>query len=229
MNQTLKIIADIIGEPSTAFRVLKNKPNWRAVCIIIALVSIGIAWAVLPFSKQIAHAKMLESDLDASQIEQTRTMVDVGMFVGILLMPILLLIKWLIFAGFLYFGAQLLGSAKALKFKPTFAVVVHAELIFVFSKLINTALLLCFKEIDNVKNAIDLQMIPGLHFLFTDHALGVPVLTLLSRITPFSIWYLIVLSLGVAVVADIKTRKVAWLVVCTWLVNIGVQIAISAL
>ena len=65
MNRTLKIIGDIISEPNAAFRVLKNHPNWGTVCVIIALVSIGIAWAVLPFSKQISHTKMLESGLNA--------------------------------------------------------------------------------------------------------------------------------------------------------------------
>ena len=147
----------------------------------------------------------------------------------LLLAPFPLLIKWLIFAGFLYFGTQLMGSTEAPKFKLTFAVVVHAELILVFSRLINTALLLCFKEIDNVKYATDLRMIPGLHLLFGDYAPGVPLLTLLSRITPFLIWYLIVLSLGVAVVADLKRRKVAWLAVLVWLVGVGIGMAISAL
>lgn len=229
MNQTLKIIADIFGEPKAAFRVLKNQPNWGRVCLIIALVSIGIAWAVLPFSKQIAYPKMLESGLDVARTEQTRTITEIGVFAGILLSPFLLFIKWLIFAGLLYFGAQLLGSTDTLKFKPTFTVVVHAELILVFSKLINTALLLCFKAVDNVKNATDLQMIPGLHLLFGDHIFGVLFFPLLSQITPFFIWYLILLSLGIAVVADLKTRKAAWLVVCVWLVNISIRIAIAAL
>ena len=42
------------------------------------------------------------------------------------------------------------------------------------------------------------------------------------------IWYLIVLSLGVAIVADLKKRRVEWLVVLVWLVDIGFRIAVSA-
>ena len=109
-----------------------------------------------------------------------------------------------------------------------FAAVVYSELILVFSMLINAALLLCFKDIGDVQKPIDLQMIPGLHLLFGDHALGVLKLTLLSQVTPFAIWYLIVLSLGVAIVADLKRKRVEWLVVLVWLADIGFRIAVSA-
>lgn len=67
--------------------------------------------------------------------------------------------------------------------------------------------------------------VSGLHLLFGDHPLGVLKLTLLSQVTPFAIWYLIVLSLGVAIVADLKIRRVEWLVVLVWLVDIGFRAA----
>ncbi|MDE0012767.1 MAG: YIP1 family protein [Candidatus Poribacteria bacterium] len=227
MRRTLKIIGDIIAEPSAAFRVLKDQPSWFMIFVIIALVSIGIAWAILPFSEQIAHTKMLETGMDASQIEQARGMEELLSLVGLLFTPVPLLLKWLIFAGLLYFSAQLLGGSKVLTFKPMFAAVVYSELILVFSNLINAGLLLCFKDISDVRDSIDLQMIPGLHLLFGDHPLGVLQLTLLSQITPFSIWYLVILSLGVAIVADLKRRKVEWLVVLVWLASIGVRAATS--
>lgn len=222
MSRTLKILANIIGKPSAAFRTLKDQPDGFKAFIIIALVSIGIAWAVLPFSQQI---KMLEPGLDTPHIEQNQTTVESLNFLTLLFTPFLLLIKCLVSAGILYFGSQFLGSQQALKFKQKFAVVVHAELILVLSNLINTVLLLGFKDIRDVQTPIDLQMIPGLHLLFGDHPLGDLKLTLLSQMTPFAIWYLIVLSVGVAIVADLKRKRVEWLVVLVWLVDIGFRIA----
>lgn len=229
MYQTLKILANIIGKPKAAFRVLKDQPDWFKTFIIIALVSIGIAWAVLPFSQQVGHAKMLESGLDVPQIEQNQTTVEKLSFLIPLFTPFSLLLKCLVSAGILYFGSQFLGSQQALKFKSMFAVTIHTELLLVLSHLINAALLLSFKDINDVQKPIDLQMIPGLHLLFGDHPLGALRLTLLSQITPFAIWYLIVLSLGVAIVADLKRKRVEWLVVLVWLVDIGFRIAVSAL
>lgn len=128
MYRTLKIFANIIGKPSAAFRVLKDQPDGFKAFIIIALVSIGIAWAVLPFSQQI---KMLEPGLDAPHIEQNQTTVERLSFLTLLFTPFLLLAKCLISAGILYFGSQFLGSQQALKFTSMFALVVHTELILV--------------------------------------------------------------------------------------------------
>ena len=228
MKRKLQIIGNIFGAPSEAFTALKEQSNWFTVFIIIAVVLIGITWAILPFSEQMARTKMLESGMDATQMEQGQAMAKLFSSIGLFLTPLPLLIKWLIFAGLFYLGVRLLGSSKALAFKTMFAAVVYSELILVFSMLINAALLLCFKDIGDVQKPIDFQMIPGLHLLFGDHTLGVLKLTLLSQVTPFAIWYLIVLSLGVAIVADLKRKRVEWLVVLVWLADIGFRIAVSA-
>ena len=227
MKRTLRIIGNIFGAPSEAFTALKEQSNWFTVFIIIAVVSIGIAWAILPFSEQMVRTKMLESGMDATQMEQGQPMAKLFSSIGLFLTPLPLLIKWLVFAGLFYLGVRLLGSSKALTFKSMFAAVVYSELILVFSMLINAALLLCFKDIDTVTDITDLHMIPSLHLLFGDHALGVLKLTLLSQVTPFAIWYLIVLSLGVGIVADLKRKRVEWLVVLVWLADIGFRIAVS--
>ena len=228
MKREFQIIGNIFGAPSEAFVEIKKQPSWVTVLVIIAVVSIGIAWAVLPFSEQMARAKMLESGMDAAQMEQGQTIAELFSFIGLLLTPLPLFIKWLIFAGLFYLGVRLLGSSKALTFKSMFAAVVHSELILVFSTLINAALLLCFKDIDTVKDITDLHMIPSLHLIFGDKKVGIPYFTFLHQINPFSIWYLIVLSRGVAVVADISRQRTEWLVALIWLAGIGFQVAASA-
>ena len=227
MKHTFQIIANILGEPRAAFQALREQPNFFMVWVIIAFASIGIAWAVLPFSEHIGQAIMLEQGLDKAEIEETREAAAVLSIAGIFFAPLPLLIKWLFFAVFLWFGAQLLGSTEALKFKPMLAVVVHTELILVLSHLINAALLLCFKDISDIQDSIDLQMIPGLHLLFGDHALGSMPLTFLSQITPFSIWYLVVLSLGVAIVGNLNRKRAELLAVLVWLADFGFRTAIA--
>ena len=156
MKRKLQIIGNIFGAPSEAFTALKEQSNWFTVFIIIAVVSIGIAWAILPFSEQMARTKMLESGMDATQMEQGQAMAQLFSSIGLFLTPLPLLIKWLVFAGLFYLGVRLLGSSKALAFKTMFAAVVYSELILVFSMLINAALLLCFKDIGDVQKPIDL-------------------------------------------------------------------------
>ena len=229
MKRTLWIIGDIFGAPSEAFTEIKNQSSWFTVFVIIAVVSIGVAWAVLPFSEQMASAKMLESGINEAQIEQGQEMASLFSSVGLLLTPLPLLIKWLIFAGLFYLGARLLGNTEELEFKPMYAAVGHAELILVFSSLINAALLLCFKEIGDIKDVTDLHMIPSLHLIFGNEEVGIPYFTFLRQINPFSFWYLYVLSRGVAIVGNISRGTAEWFVAFIWLVGIGVQVVMAAL
>lgn len=229
MKWTLRIIGDIIAAPSEAFTEIKARPSWFTIFVIIAVASIGIAWAVLPFTEQMARAQLQESGMDVAQMEQGQSMAGLFSSVGLLFAPVSLLIKWLIFAGLFYFGAQLLGGTRSLTFKTMFAVVVYSELILVFSALINAALLVCFKDIDRVKDVTDLYMIPSLHLIFGHEEVGIPYFTFLREINPFTVWYLVVVSRGVAVVADISKRNTEWFVVFVWLAGVGVQVAISVL
>ena len=85
MKRKLQIIGNIFGAPSEAFTALKEQSNWFTVFIIIAVVSIGIAWAILPFSEQMARTKMLESGMDATQMEQGQPTAKLFSSIGLFL------------------------------------------------------------------------------------------------------------------------------------------------
>ena len=88
MKRTLRIIGNIFGAPSEAFTEIKKQPSWFTVFVVIAIVSIGTAWAILPFSEQMARAKMLESGMDATQMEQGQAMAELLSSVGLFLIAV---------------------------------------------------------------------------------------------------------------------------------------------
>ena len=116
-----------------------------------------------------------------------------------------------------------------LYYKPMFAAVVYSELILVCAALINAVLLVCFREVDDIQNKTDYQVISSLHLIFEQEKVGLPYSTFLSQITPFSVWYLYVLSRGVAIIGDLSWRTAVWLVAVIWLASVGVQVAIVVL
>lgn len=230
MNRTLETIANIFIRPRKAFTELKKIPSWGPVSIIIALVVNCIAWIVLPFSIQLdSQFQMLESDIYDSQALQKRIELGIVHFSGVVLSPIPLLIKCLIFSGLLYFGIRWMGSPKGFKFKLMYSVVVHAELILVFSNLINTLLLLSLKKVDDIQNFTDFQVLPGFHLLLGNQTEAIPYFTFrfFSQFHLFSIWYLWVLSLGVAVITKLEMRKSVFLTVILWLIIISFQLLLS--
>ncbi len=230
MNRTLEIIISIFIQPRKAFTELEKNPRWGLVTIIIAFVVISIAWVVLPLSIQLdSRHQMLESDIYDPQAIQKRIKLGIFHFSGVVLSPIPLLMKCLIFSGLLYCGTRWIGSPKAFKFRLMYAVVLHAEVILVLSNLINAAVLLSFKKVDDIQNFTDLQVLPGIHLLLDSQAEATSyfIFRFLSQFHLFSIWYLWVLSLGVAVVAKLNMRKSVFLTVTLWLAIISFQLLLS--
>ena len=227
MNRTLDIITNIFIKPRKGFAELAKKPSWVIVFVSITFAAIGIAWVVLPFSIQLdSKFQALESGHYGPGALQKGIEIGIFHFIGVLLSPVPSLIKCLIFAVCLYLGARLLGSTNELTFKLMYAVVLHAELILVLSNLINGALLLYFKQSDDIQNFTDLQVLPGLHLLLDNQAEATPyfMFKFLSQFDLFSMWYLWVLSLGVAVVAKLTMRKSVLLTVSLWLAIISFQL-----
>ena len=226
IKRTLRIIRDVFAAPSEAFTEIKQHPTCFLMFLLLSVVSTGSGWAVVPYYM---HLEILEFGMEASKMPQVQVIAELWLSTVFFLPPLPLLIKCLIFAGFLYVGVRFLGNTQSLTFKTMFAVVVYSELILVCAALINAVLLVCFKEMSDIQDAIDYQMIPSLHLIFEHQKVGIPYSTFLSQITPFSVWYLYVLSRGTAIIGDLSQRTAAWLVAFIWLAGVGMRVAITVL
>ena len=203
MKNSLQNIADILAEPSAAFARLKSEPKWLLAMVIFCLFSIGIAWAMFSFTEQIMHQKMTETEMSSDQIEIAIKIGRIFALIGSLVAPII----WLLaISAILTLAARLLAINDAIKFKHIFAAVVHTSLISILIVLVNTALVVVFKDLEDIKSATDMKMIPGLHLLFGSSE-NVKLLTFLSYFNPLSLWYLAVLAIGIRVFTGADKTK----------------------
>lgn len=216
MKNSLQNIVDILAEPSAAFARLKSEPKWGLAIIILCLFAVGIAWAMFPFTAQVMVQTMIEAGLPAEQIEISTKIGQIFGLIGSLVAPII----WLLaVSAILTLAGRLLAIDDAVKFKHIFAAVVHTSLISFLIALANTALLAVFRDVEAVKNAADMKMIPGVHLLFGSIE-NVKLLTFLSYFNPLSLWYLAVLAIGIRIFADTdKTKAWIWAIII-WLLGI---------
>ena len=226
MKRTLRIIGDVFAAPSEAFTQIKQHPTCFGMFLLLSVVSTGSGWTVLPYY---LRPEILEIGTEGSKMPHVQAIADFWLSIVFFLPPLPLLIKCLIFAGLLYLGVRFLGNTQSLTFKPMFAAVVYSELILVCAAFINAVLLVCFTEVDDIQDKTDYQVIPSLHLIFEQEEVGILYSTFLSQITPFSVWYLYVLSRGVAIIGDISRRTAAWLVASIWLAGVEVQVVITVL
>ena len=216
MKDSLQNIVDILAEPSAAFARLKSEPKWGLAIVILCLFAVGIAWAMFPFTAQMMVQQMMEAEVPAEQIEISTKIGQIFGLIGALVAPII----WLLaVSAILTLAGRLFGINDAIRFKHIFAAVVHTSLISFLIALANAALLVVFRDVEDIKSAADMKMIPGLHLLLGSID-NVKLLTFLSYFNPLNLWYLVVLAIGVRIFADTDKTK-AWIgAIIIWLLGI---------
>jgi hypothetical protein len=220
MAQTLAILGDIFAEPSAAFLVLKMRPRWGIAAAFICLVTIGLSIRLMPYSTPLIVSRLG----NAAEQESLRRMFDAAQrfyIAGSLFAPVPLILKWVAASTMLY-SLAILANAPEMKFRTTFAIVVHAEMILLLMGLVNLSLL-TLHGTDSIHTFADLNAIPGVLSLVNPETLGLPVIKLLGGLNPFSAWYLFLLTLGISIATGFGRLKSLVLVISVWLIGEAFQ------
>ena len=220
MKGSLQNIADILAEPSAAFERLKSEPKWLLAMVIFCLFSVGIAWVTFPFIEQIMDQQLIEEGAPSEAIEIAKIVAKIFVFIGALAAPI---IWFFVITAILTLAARLFGLSDAIKFKHIYAAIVHSSLISILIVLVNTALLVVFRDVETIKNTADMKMIPGLHLLLGSSE-NVKLLTFLSYFNPLNLWYLAVLAIGIRVFAGTDKTKACIGAIIIWLLGLAVEV-----
>ena len=220
MKDSLQNLADILAEPSAAFARLKAEPKWLLAMFVFCLFSVGIAWVTLPFIEQIMDQQLMEEGGPSEAIEIAKIVAKIFVFVGSIAAPI---IWFFVISAILTLAARLFGISDAIKFKHIYAAIVHASLISLLIELVNTALLVVFRDIEDISRTTDIKIIPGLHLLLGSSG-NTKLLTFLSDFNPLSLWYLAVLAIGIRVFADTDKTKACIGAIIVWLLGVAVEV-----
>lgn len=204
------------AEPSAAFLKLKSQPRSGIAFIIFYLFSVILLWAVAPYTQQMMSGQMEQSDAPSGQLQPIAQVMGVLI---IFLGPVFAILGFIVSSALLKLGARFLLKNETLRFRHIYAAVVHISLISCLIQLANTALLLVFRDVANVKSGADFKMIPGLHMLF-DSGTNVKLLVFLSYINPLSLWLIAVMAIAITVLADIERNKARAAAVVLWVLSI---------
>jgi hypothetical protein len=184
--------------------------------VIFCLFAVGIAWAMFSFTEQIMHQKMTETEMSSDQIEIAIKIARIFALIGSLVAPII----WLLaISAILTLVRRLLAINDAIKFKHIYAAIVHTSLISILIVLVNTALLVVFRDVEDIRRTTDMKIIPGLHLLLGASE-NVKLLTFLSYFNPLSLWYLAVLAIGIRVFTGTDRTQACLVAIIIWLLGI---------
>jgi hypothetical protein len=217
-------ITGIFISPRETFEALDRKPTWLVPFIIIAVMTLGMTLLTRDIGMQDMMAKFQASEMPQEQIDKiTAQTQGIGKYIQMVLIPVATLAIWAIFAGILMFcGNTLLGGSA--KFKKLFSMISWSSFVGALAILVNTAIILSKGTTQGVTTSLAVLMpVPGLS--------DKPSLfyRLLSKFDLFTIWSLILWTIGLSVIYKFTMKKSAGLVVALWAVWIVISIAFGNL
>lgn len=227
-------LINVFFAPSKTFTDLRRNASWWAPFLIIAIVSVMFIYVV---DQKVGFLKVVENQiqlqpkqadrLDRLPADQRDKVMAQQVTITKLIsytVPFIALVLYAIFAGVLLATLKF-GASADLTYKPLFALIVYTRLPQVLTTLLAILSLLAGASSDafNIQNPAATN--PG-YFIGPD---GSQVLrALLSPLDVFTLWTLILTSIGITCISKVK-RGTAFAVVFGWFaVVVLARVALAA-
>lgn len=222
-EQFNRITGTVISSTKT-FTKINSKPTWLIAYLTIGTGAILIGSLISPFIIQ-AQIVSMPSDMSLQQIENALKFMKRFQIIGIALSPLLLILKFLIISVVLWLIVQFFTEVD---FKRIFSVVVHCGIITFLGSILSF-IILKLRGFQSIKSAVDIQVSLGLDIFLRNSDINLPFKAFLSNINVFSIWWIVLISLGISIAAKISRTKAIVIAIFFWLLSTAIQIGIASL
>ena len=218
---SLNNLLNIILSPSKVFREIDERPTWLMPFVIVSIGTALLTWLNLPLIEKIAFSAIPPDEVAQ---EQMRGIYTIGQTVGIFLTPASVLINWLFSSILLWAIAHLFNEQPF--FKKIFSLVSHCSIIG-FIGIFLSWIILHLRGIDTISSLEDLDVSLGVTLLFSRGDLSIPIRTLLSHLNVFSIWYWIVMGLGLSIIFSFSRKRAMIVTGSAWGVSLLFSVGIT--
>jgi hypothetical protein len=205
----MNILRDILFRPRRAAERLRARPRWLGTFLFLALLSV-ILYGFRFESQSDDVLRHLPPSVDLSAREQTREALRGDLWRECLFLPHRLALGWGGFACLLFLSGRAFTRDRTARYQHILALEIHAELILLFPALLLVA-------------GIPL---PSLELAFPSESRGFLLNSLLRAVNCFTLWYILTLSVGIAVLFELRTRTAFLVVAVCWCMteslNLGV-------
>ena len=224
MDTLLKMIYN----PVRSFQSLKSTDKFPTMSLIVLLIVVVINnILMIPVTTKIMELTFSSlqipfSDVQTRQVDtimQTMHKLRYLQAVGAVFSYLFMLV---VYALIIWVLTKI--SKQSLSFQKAFELMIHCCFVLTIGTLVNT-FILYGQGIENIKNLYEVSL-TGLNLLTSTEQVGVVFYTFLTLINPFYIWFLVLLTLGLAILADIKISKAFITGFLFWIILIAFPVII---
>lgn len=203
---------EVFFDPFNLFGRLNARPNWLIPFLIVVVAGVVSILLMSPVLMRITLRQIPEG-MSAETQEQMISMMRLSKYYGILVSPLVVMLKWSI-SAFLLFSVSVLFGAD-ITYRKVLSLLGHASIITALDNLLSI-LVLYLRGIDTIKSVEDIQST----VLSLNHLMGStghPVLRVfLESVNVLTVWYMIVLVMGMASMTTVSKKQSAAIVGVVW-------------
>jgi hypothetical protein len=223
-DSLLGTLVNIFVSPREAYEAIDRRPRWVLPLVLVVIAAMVAAIFITPMAMEEGMAKQRDKLIEQrgmSPEEADRALAvgaKIGRITGPVMAPVGAVVAIVVVALVLLFlGNIVLGGAS--NFKKVFAMYTWTSLIGVLATIVKTPLMLSRGTV-NVQTSLAAFLDP--------EQKGTFLYQLLARTDVFSLWELVLVCIGMAVVYRFTTKKAATGVVALYIVYALAAAAITA-
>ena len=218
----MNLILKTLFSPISAFNEIKqeNKFPGMALVILLLLVAVNLILMV-PITAKVTAITMSSMPLPEAQLDASLAMIHKLRYLMVIGGVFSVAIMLFIYALILYIVTVV--AKPAISYMKAFSLIVYGYFAILIGDLVNTGIM-HMRGLDKITNPFEL-MFTGLNVFTTMEEAGAAIYTFLCLINPFQLWFVVLLSIGLKVFADIKYIKALLICFIFWLITIIYPIA----
>ncbi len=220
----LGTLVNVFVSPREAYEAIDRRPHWVLPLVIVLLATLVAAFFITPMAMEEKMAEQREKLIEQrgmtpEQADQALAMGEkIGRITGPVMAPIPTVVVIAVVAlALLFLGNVVFGGHS--NYKKLFAMYSWTSLIGVLATMVKTPLMLS-------RGTVDVQT--SLAAFLDPAQKGTFLYQLLARTDVFSLWKLVLVCIGMAVLYRISTKRAATGVVALYLVYAIARAAVTA-
>uniref|UniRef100_A0A7C4Y6G8 DUF1282 domain-containing protein n=1 Tax=candidate division WOR-3 bacterium TaxID=2052148 RepID=A0A7C4Y6G8_UNCW3 len=204
-------VINILIEPYKAFQHIKEKDDWWIPFVILCLLLILARIVSFPVISRIM-TEFMQGNQEMIQRQQINpVMIRVT---GILSIPIVNIITFLFLSLLVYLLTYLFG--KNLPFIKSLDLISYASMVDGLKTIIEMIVILVRKN--TISSFMDMRLKSGLDLFF--HLENKRLMLLLSKINIFTIWFYVLIALGISYLTGMDKKKSTIIAIITFIISL---------
>lgn len=209
---------NVFVDPKATAKRVPAPLSWLWPLITLCIIYIVVGMMTAPYAISIGDAQIAQRGLTGDQVENARKITHVIAQITPVITPVVVILFLMLFAWLTVVVGSMAGLRA--KFRDVFSLMAACSLVPALQSI--ATIIVVRAKGDEITSQEQLTPPFGLD-IFLQNIHG-PLLALVNYFSIFQIWYLIVLTIGLAALAKTTKGKAFFAITLTWVVPLFLRI-----